>query len=112
MTSVTIRPHLNFSPCHKADLSTTNVCENIVIFLFLVDFDEVVLGLFSYIFSLAMLYFLSTILEEEKLQQEERLRMEMRRQVTVSWDSGGSDEAPPKVGFNDCLFEPDQTRFN
>lgn len=23
--------------------------------------------------------------------------MEMRRQVTVSWDSGGSDEAPPKV---------------
>lgn len=39
----------------------------------------------------------STILEEEKLQQEERLRMEMRRQVTVSWDSGGSDEAPPKV---------------
>ncbi|XP_061912517.1 protein tyrosine kinase 2aa isoform X2 [Entelurus aequoreus] len=39
---------------------------------------------------------LSAILEEEKLQQEERLRMEMRRQVTVSWDSGGSDEAPPK----------------
>ncbi|XP_061670524.1 focal adhesion kinase 1-like isoform X2 [Syngnathoides biaculeatus] len=39
---------------------------------------------------------LSTILEEEKLQQEERVRMEMRRQVTVSWDSGGSDEAPPK----------------
>ncbi|XP_034560622.1 focal adhesion kinase 1-like isoform X8 [Notolabrus celidotus] len=39
---------------------------------------------------------LSTILEEEKLQQEERQRMEMRRQVTVSWDSGGSDEAPPK----------------
>ncbi|KAM6899637.1 focal adhesion kinase 1-like isoform 1-T1 [Xenentodon cancila] len=39
---------------------------------------------------------LSTILEEEKLQQEERLRLEMRRQVTVSWDSGGSDEAPPK----------------
>uniref|UniRef100_A0A3Q2T206 Focal adhesion kinase 1 n=1 Tax=Fundulus heteroclitus TaxID=8078 RepID=A0A3Q2T206_FUNHE len=39
---------------------------------------------------------LSTILEEEKLQQEERLRTEMRRQVTVSWDSGGSDEAPPK----------------
>ncbi|XP_073319654.1 focal adhesion kinase 1-like isoform X1 [Pagrus major] len=39
---------------------------------------------------------LSTILEEEKMQQEERLRMEMRRQVTVSWDSGGSDEAPPK----------------
>lgn len=39
----------------------------------------------------------STILEEEKLQQKERNRMEMRRQVTVSWDSGGSDEAPPKV---------------
>ncbi|XP_015684804.2 focal adhesion kinase 1-like [Protobothrops mucrosquamatus] len=39
---------------------------------------------------------LNTILEEEKLQQEERLRMESRRQVTVSWDSGGSDEAPPK----------------
>ncbi|XP_061822957.1 protein tyrosine kinase 2aa isoform X3 [Nerophis lumbriciformis] len=39
---------------------------------------------------------LSAILEEEKLQQEERLRMEMRRQVTVSWDSGVSDEAPPK----------------
>ncbi|KAM9383741.1 focal adhesion kinase 1-like isoform 1-T1 [Pholidichthys leucotaenia] len=39
---------------------------------------------------------LSIILEEEKLQQEERLRMEMRRQVTVSWDSGGPDEAPPK----------------
>uniref|UniRef100_A0A669CYZ5 Focal adhesion kinase 1 n=1 Tax=Oreochromis niloticus TaxID=8128 RepID=A0A669CYZ5_ORENI len=43
---------------------------------------------------------LSTILEEEKLQQEERLRMEMRRQVTVSWDP---DEAPPKVRINDCL---------
>lgn len=39
----------------------------------------------------------STILEEEKVQQKERNRMEMRRQVTVSWDSGGSDEAPPKV---------------
>ncbi|XP_075995270.1 protein tyrosine kinase 2aa isoform X2 [Genypterus blacodes] len=39
---------------------------------------------------------LNTILEEEKLQQEERLRMEMRRQVTVSWDSGGSEDAPPK----------------
>ncbi|XP_016063287.1 PREDICTED: focal adhesion kinase 1 isoform X2 [Miniopterus natalensis] len=39
---------------------------------------------------------LSTILEEEKAQHEERLRMESRRQVTVSWDSGGSDEAPPK----------------
>lgn len=42
----------------------------------------------------------STILEEEKAQQEERLRMEMRRQVTVSWDSGGSDEAPPKVNLH------------
>ncbi|XP_037393170.1 focal adhesion kinase 1 isoform X6 [Pygocentrus nattereri] len=40
---------------------------------------------------------LSTILAEEKAQQEERSRMEMRRQVNVSWDSGGSDEAPPKV---------------
>ncbi|KAG5271875.1 hypothetical protein AALO_G00185100 [Alosa alosa] len=39
---------------------------------------------------------LCTILAEEKAQQEERNRMEMRRQVTVSWDSGGSDEAPPK----------------
>uniref|UniRef100_A0A673N3V1 Focal adhesion kinase 1 n=1 Tax=Sinocyclocheilus rhinocerous TaxID=307959 RepID=A0A673N3V1_9TELE len=39
---------------------------------------------------------LSTILGEEKAQQEERSRMEMRRQVPVSWDSGGSDEAPPK----------------
>ncbi|KAM6457523.1 focal adhesion kinase 1 isoform 5-T6 [Liasis olivaceus] len=39
---------------------------------------------------------LNTILEEEKLQQEERMRMESRRQVTVSWDSGGPDEAPPK----------------
>ncbi|XP_041105154.1 focal adhesion kinase 1 isoform X34 [Polyodon spathula] len=39
---------------------------------------------------------LNTILEEEKAQQEERIRMEMRRQVTVSWDSGGPDEAPPK----------------
>lgn len=41
--------------------------------------------------------FCSTILAEEKAQQEERSRMEMRRQVNVSWDSGGSDEAPPKV---------------
>ncbi|XP_026148809.1 focal adhesion kinase 1-like isoform X2 [Mastacembelus armatus] len=58
---------------------------------------------------------LSTILEEEKVQQKERNRMEMRRQVTVSWDSGGSDEAPPKPGrrpslqptFNlDCLSAP------
>ncbi|KAJ8290772.1 hypothetical protein GJAV_G00017320 [Gymnothorax javanicus] len=39
---------------------------------------------------------LSTILEEEKVQQEERARTEMRRQVTVSWDTRGSDEAPPK----------------
>ncbi|XP_053785986.1 focal adhesion kinase 1 isoform X1 [Desmodus rotundus] len=39
---------------------------------------------------------LSTVLAEEKLQHEERLRMESRRQVAVSWDSGGSDEAPPK----------------
>lgn len=48
---------------------------------------------------LFLLFFLvsSTILEEEKLQQKERNRMEMRRQVTVSWDSGGPDEAPPKV---------------
>ncbi|XP_056900923.1 focal adhesion kinase 1-like isoform X4 [Takifugu flavidus] len=56
---------------------------------------------------------LSTILEEEKLQQKERNRMEMRRQVTVSWDSGGSDEAPPKPCRRpslqpslDCLFAP------
>ncbi|XP_040844492.1 focal adhesion kinase 1-like isoform X11 [Ochotona curzoniae] len=39
---------------------------------------------------------LSTVLEEEKAQQEERMRMESRRQATVSWDSGGADEAPPK----------------
>ncbi|XP_036394360.1 focal adhesion kinase 1-like isoform X6 [Megalops cyprinoides] len=39
---------------------------------------------------------LSTILEEEKVQREERARTEMRRQVTVSWDPRGSDEAPPK----------------
>lgn len=45
----------------------------------------------------------STILEEEKQQQKERSRMEMRRQVTVSWDSGGSDEAPPKVGDHHTL---------
>ncbi|XP_062848519.1 focal adhesion kinase 1 isoform X7 [Trichomycterus rosablanca] len=38
----------------------------------------------------------STILAEEKVQQEERSRMEIRRQMNVSWDSGGSDEAPPK----------------
>ncbi|XP_030214220.1 focal adhesion kinase 1 isoform X4 [Gadus morhua] len=39
---------------------------------------------------------LSTILEEEKAQQKERNRMELRRQVTMSWDSGGAEEAPPK----------------
>ncbi|KAG7250428.1 hypothetical protein CRUP_009641, partial [Coryphaenoides rupestris] len=39
---------------------------------------------------------LSTILDEERQQVEERLRMEMRRQVNVSWDSGGSEDAPPK----------------
>lgn len=50
----------------------------------------------SSIFSLS-LFLCSTILEEEKVQQEERFRMEVRRQVTVSWDSGNSDEAPPKV---------------
>ncbi|XP_044063855.1 focal adhesion kinase 1-like isoform X6 [Siniperca chuatsi] len=58
---------------------------------------------------------LSTILEEEKLQQKERSRMEMRRQVTVSWDSGGSDDAPPKPSCRpslqptfslDCLSAP------
>ncbi|XP_077951418.1 focal adhesion kinase 1 isoform X14 [Gasterosteus aculeatus] len=58
---------------------------------------------------------LSTILEEEKQQQKERSRMEMRRQVTVSWDSGGSDEAPPKPSRRpspqptsslDCLSAP------
>lgn len=46
----------------------------------------------------------STILAEEKAQQEERSRMEMRRQVPVSWDSGGSDEAPPKVSNCAELF--------
>ncbi|XP_062421661.1 focal adhesion kinase 1-like isoform X7 [Pungitius pungitius] len=46
---------------------------------------------------------LSTILEEEKLQQKERSRMEMRRQVTVSWDSGGSDDAPPKFPCLVCF---------
>lgn len=30
--------------------------------------------------------------------------MEMRRQVTVSWDSGGSDEAPPKVRHSYTLL--------
>ncbi|XP_064201963.1 focal adhesion kinase 1-like isoform X5 [Anguilla rostrata] len=39
---------------------------------------------------------LSTILEEERVQREERARTEMRRQVTVSWDARGTDEAPPK----------------
>uniref|UniRef100_A0A8C9RI29 Focal adhesion kinase 1 n=1 Tax=Scleropages formosus TaxID=113540 RepID=A0A8C9RI29_SCLFO len=48
---------------------------------------------------------LCTILEEEKAQQEERIRMEMRRQVTVSWDSGGSDEAPPKVWSREAICE-------
>ncbi|XP_054869538.1 focal adhesion kinase 1-like isoform X3 [Amphiprion ocellaris] len=47
---------------------------------------------------------LSTILEEEKVQQKERNRMEMRRQVTVSWDSGGSDEAPPKPSLRPSLL--------
>uniref|UniRef100_A0AAV2MFH5 Focal adhesion kinase 1 n=1 Tax=Knipowitschia caucasica TaxID=637954 RepID=A0AAV2MFH5_KNICA len=47
---------------------------------------------------------LSTILEEEKLQQKERSRMEMRRQVTVSWDSAGSDEAPPKPSRRPSLL--------
>lgn len=46
----------------------------------------------------------STILAEEKAQQEERSRMEMRRQVPISWDSGGSDEAPPKVSNCAELF--------
>ncbi|KAL0598831.1 Focal adhesion kinase 1 [Plecturocebus cupreus] len=45
---------------------------------------------------LALFQGFDTILEEEKAQQEERMRMESRRQATVSWDSGGSDEAPPK----------------
>ncbi|XP_072316701.1 focal adhesion kinase 1-like isoform X3 [Eucyclogobius newberryi] len=49
---------------------------------------------------------LSTILEEEKVQQMERNRMEMRRQVTVSWDSGGSDEAPPKPSRRPSLQPP------
>lgn len=49
-------------------------------------------------------YLCSTILSDEKAQQEERSRMEMRRQVPVSWDSGGSDEAPPKVSNCTGLF--------
>ncbi|XP_026139748.1 focal adhesion kinase 1 isoform X6 [Carassius auratus] len=61
---------------------------------------------------------LSTILAEEKAQQEERSRMEMRRQVPVSWDSAGSDEAPPKPSRRrplqhsfsvDCLSAPAST---
>lgn len=59
----------------------------------LLDNDDVV----GWVLQLNFTFFSSTILEEEKLQQKERNRMEMRRQVTVSWDSGGSDEAPPKV---------------
>ncbi|XP_069051220.1 focal adhesion kinase 1 isoform X4 [Lepisosteus oculatus] len=64
---------------------------------------------------------LSTILEEEKAQQEERIRMEMRRQVTVSWDSGGSDEAPPKPARRpslqyslslDCLSVPPELSYH
>ncbi|XP_036071614.1 focal adhesion kinase 1 isoform X2 [Oryzias melastigma] len=54
---------------------------------------------------------LSTILEEEKIQQEERSRMEMRRQVTVSWDSGGSDEAPPKPSRHPSLQRDDNLHF-
>ncbi|XP_035386338.1 focal adhesion kinase 1 isoform X4 [Electrophorus electricus] len=48
---------------------------------------------------------LSTILTEEKVQQEERNRMEMRRQVTVAWDAAGSDEAPPKCWLRDSVYE-------
>lgn len=55
---------------------------------------------FSDCWNKALCNWCSTILEEEKLQQEERHRMEMRRQVNMSWDSGGSDEAPPKVRFH------------
>ncbi|KAM9723929.1 focal adhesion kinase 1-like isoform 3-T3 [Menidia menidia] len=64
---------------------------------------------------------LSTILEEEKVQQKERCRMEMRRQVTVSWDSGGSDEAPPKPSHRpslqptcslDCVFAPPPPHYH
>lgn len=51
----------------------------------------------------------STILAEEKAQQEERSRMEMRRQVNVSWDSGGSDEAPPKVSTTNLTSSCDLT---
>uniref|UniRef100_A0AAZ3PRS2 Focal adhesion kinase 1 n=1 Tax=Oncorhynchus tshawytscha TaxID=74940 RepID=A0AAZ3PRS2_ONCTS len=44
---------------------------------------------------------LSQILEEEKLQQKERTRMEMRRQVSVSWDSGAppSPPQPSRPGY-------------
>ncbi|KAG7268758.1 hypothetical protein CRUP_031830 [Coryphaenoides rupestris] len=48
---------------------------------------------------------LSTILDEERQQVEERLRMEMRRQVNVSWDSGGSEDAPPKGG-SQHIYQP------
>uniref|UniRef100_A0A8B9UXI6 Uncharacterized protein n=1 Tax=Anas zonorhyncha TaxID=75864 RepID=A0A8B9UXI6_9AVES len=34
------------------------------------------------------------------------MRMESRRQVTVSWDSGGSDEAPPKLSSWGSLTSP------
>ncbi|XP_051577737.1 focal adhesion kinase 1-like isoform X4 [Myxocyprinus asiaticus] len=53
---------------------------------------------------------LSTILAEEKAQQEERSRMEMRRQVPVSWDSGGSDEAPPKDPWRRPSIPPSATQ--
>ncbi|XP_073728323.1 focal adhesion kinase 1 isoform X5 [Misgurnus anguillicaudatus] len=53
---------------------------------------------------------LSTILAEEKAQQEERSRMEMRRQVPVSWDSGGSDEAPPKGPWRRPPIPPSATQ--
>lgn len=32
--------------------------------------------------------------------------MESRRQVAVSWDSGGSDEAPPKVARAPACLRP------
>lgn len=68
-------------------------------FSFLLSFFLFCSSLLCFFLALFLAVFLSssTILEEEKLQQKERNRMEMRRQVTVSWDSGGSDEAPPKV---------------
>lgn len=61
------------------------------------EFYECISVWYPHIFFFLSSFVSSTILEEEKLQQKERNRMEMRRQVTVSWDSGGSDEAPPKV---------------